>query len=206
MSQNENQILEKIKNQIASFNNWKNALKDELQKKFIKTQNVYIISKEWIEEYQKTIFQSENNNNDELIKSYKNFKLIDNELPNVFSLKDLKSIFPLNEESWKSFVKDEQKEKPNIYEGEFGYNILILKISKEERIHCFFFVDEKNELRQGYIQIYRTNLEKKMIDELKRNTPFEFFKKYNIKYDNEGLQLFSYFEVIIFNLEKTEKE
>ena len=205
MCQKESQISEKIRNQVTTFNNWKNTLKDELQKKLVKPQNVYIISKEWIEEYQKAIFQSENNNNEELIKSYENFKLIDNDLPYVSSLRDLKSIFPLNEESWKSFVKDEAKEKPNMYQGEYGYNILILEISKEERIHCFFFLDQNNELKQGYIQIYRTNLEKKMIEELKHDTPLEFFKKYNIKYDNEGLQLFSYFEVIIFNLEKTEK-
>ena len=206
MSQSEeSQILGKIRNQKTSFNNWKGYLKNELKTKLVKPQNVYIISKDWIEEYQKTIFQSENISNNELIQSYKNFKLIDNQIPNVFSLKDLKSVFPLNEESWKSFVKDQTKEKPNMYKGEFGYNILIFKINKEERIHCFFFIDENNNLRQGYIQIYRNNLEKKMIEELKHDTPFEFFKKYNIKYDNEGLQLFSYFEVIIFNLEKTEK-
>ena len=156
MCQKESQISEKIRNQVTTFNNWKNTLKDELQKKLVKPQNVYIISKEWIEEYQKAIFQSENNNNEELIKSYENFKLIDNDLPYVSSLRDLKGIFPLNEESWKSFVKDEAKEKPNMYLGEYGYNILILPISKEERIHCFFFLDQNNELKQGYIQVYRT--------------------------------------------------
>ena len=201
----ESQILDKITNQKTSFTNWKGALKNELKKKLDKAQDLYIISKEWIEEYQKTIFQNEKKDNDELIKLYKNFKLIDNKLPFISSLKDLKSIFPLNEESWKSFVKDETKEKPNIYRGEFHYNILIFKISKEERIYCFFFVDENNELKQGYIQIYRNNLENKMIKELGSVTPLEFFKKYNIKYDNEGLQLFGYYEVIIFNLEKNEK-
>jgi len=90
-----------------------------------------------------------------------------------------------------------------MYEGVFGNNILIFNVNKEERIHCFYFIDN-NELRQGYIQIYRSFLEKKMIEELKTITPFEFFKKYNIKYDNEGLQLFSYYEVIIYNLEKNE--
>ena len=206
MNQNEeNQILNKITIQMTCLAIWESGLKKDLTTKLDKTQNIYIINKDWLDEYKKSVFNFENKKNDEIIKPYKNFKLIDNEFPNVSSLRDLKIIFPLNEESWKSLVKDEKKENPKIFQGQFGYNILILKMSKEERIYCFFFVDEKNELRQGYIQIYRTNLEKKMIDELKRNTPFEFFKKYNIKYDNEGLQLFSYFEVIIFNLEKTEK-
>ena len=205
MSHNQtSQILDKIKNQNILFSKWKETLKNELNKKLVKTQNIYIITKNWLEEYQKTIFQNENKSNDELIKLYKNFKLIDNTLPITFSLKDLESVFPLNEESWKSFVKDGAKEKPNMFQGEFGYNILIFKIKKEERIYCFFFLDENNDLRQGYILFYRTNLEKKMIEELKRMTPLEFFRKYNIKYDNEGLQLFNYYEVIIFNLEKNE--
>jgi hypothetical protein len=206
MSQNEsNQILDKITTQLTCFTCWETKLKDELNKKLIKTEDIYIINRDWVDEYKKSIFKNADKKNDEIIKLYKNFKLIDNQLPFVSSLRDLKSIFPLNEESWKSFVKDETKETPNIYHGEYGYNILILRINIEERIHCFFFLDQNNELRQGYIQIYRTNIEKAMINELKYNTPLEFFKKYNIKYDNEGLQLFSYFEVIIFNLEKTEK-
>ena len=199
------QIRDKIRFQNITLNNWKETLKDELNKKLVgKTQNIYIIYKEWIEEYQKNLFMNDNASNEELNKLYQNFKLIDNQLPVVSSVKDLKSIFPLNEKSWKSFVKDEKKEKPNMFQGEFGYNILIFKVNKEERIHCFYFIDN-NELRQGYIQIYRSFLEKKMIEDLKKDTPLEFFKKYNIKYDNEGLQLFSYFEVIIFNLEKNEK-
>ena len=206
MNQNEeNQILYKITIQMTCLALWESGLKKDLTTKLDKTQNIYIINKDWLDEYKKSVFNFENKKNDEIIKPYKNFKLIDNEFPNVSSLRDLKIIFPLNEESWKSLVKDEKKENPKIFQGQFGYNILILKMSKEERIYCFFFVDEKNELRQGYIQIYRTNIEKAMIDELKFDTPLEFFKKYNIKYDNEGLQLFSYFEVIIFNLEKTEK-
>ena len=206
MSQNEsNQILDKITTQLTCFTCWETKLKDELNKKLIKTEDIYIINRDWVDEYKKSIFKNVDKKIDEIIKLYKNFRLIDNQLPFVSSLRDLKSIFPLNEESWKSFVKDETKETPNIYHGEYGYNILILRINIEERIHCFFFLDQNNELRQGYIQIYRTNIEKAMINELKYNTPLEFFKKYNIKYDNEGLQLFSYFEVIIFNLEKTEK-
>ena len=46
MCQKESQISEKIRNQVTTFNNWKNTLKDELQKKLVKPQNVYIISKE----------------------------------------------------------------------------------------------------------------------------------------------------------------
>ena len=208
MNQNEaNQILDKIYNQMMYFTMWKSGLKDELTQKLDKIQKIYIINRDWLDEYKKSIFNNENKSNDEIIKSYKNFKLIDNELLLVSSLRDLKSVFPLNEENWKSFIKDEAKEKPIIYQGQYGFNILILNINinKEERIHCFFFLDENNDLRQGYIQIYRNNLEKKMIEELKYGTPLEFFKKYKIKYDNEGLQIFSYYEVIIFNLEKNEK-
>ena len=192
------QISEIIRNQIISFFHWKEVLKDELNKKIVKTKNICIISKEQLDEYQKEIFQNENMKKDEIIKMHNFFKMIDNNLLIVLSLRDLKSVYPL---SWKSIFKDEIEEKPKIFQGEFYYSILFFKISKEKGIYCFFFVDPNDELIQGYIQIYKNNLEKKMIEELKSDF-FEFLKKNNIKYDNEGLQLFSHFDIAIFNLEK----
>ena len=110
MSQNEaNKIFDKITNQMTFFTLWETGLKDELKNKYDKKQNIFIINKDWIDEYKKTIFNNENKKNEDLIELYKNFKLIDNQLPNVSSVKDLKSVFPLNEESWKSFIKDKKK-------------------------------------------------------------------------------------------------
>ena len=192
------QISEIIRNQIISFFHWKEVLKDELNKKIVKTKNICIISKEQLDEYQKEIFQNENMKKDEIIKMHNFFKMIDNNLLIVLSLRDLKSVYPL---SWKSIFKDEIEEKPKIFQGEFYYSILFFKISKEKGIYCFFFVDPNDELIQGYIQIYKNDLEKKMIEELKSDF-FEFLKKNNIKFDNEGLQLFSNFDIAIFNLEK----
>ena len=204
MSQNDvNQTLDKIRNQMNPFTMWKTELKDSLRNKLIKAQNIYIINKEWLDEYQISIFIEEIKKNEEIIKLYKTFEFRDNNLPIGSPLKDLKSVFPLNEESWKYFTQDESKKNSNLYNAEFHSNILIIKISKDERIYCFFFVDKNDDLRQGYIQIYRDNLEIKMINELKLNI-FDFFKKNNIKYDNKGLQLSSYFEIIIFNLDKLE--
>ena len=204
MSQIEvNQTIDKISKQMHPFIRWKSELKDSLKSNAIKTQNIYIISKEWLDEYLISIFKKENNKNEEIIKLYKTFEYKDNKFQIGSSLKNYKSVYPLNEESWKYFFQDEAKKKSKMYKGELYNNILIFKLSEEERFFCFFFMDPNDDLRQGYIQIYRTNLEKEMIDELKSDI-FEFFKKNNIKFDNKGLQLFTYFEVIIFNVEKIE--
>ena len=207
MSQNEvNQTIDKIRGQMKPLIKWKYELKDSLKNPNIKTQNIYIINKEWLDEYQISIFQKEINKNEEIIKLYKTFDFKDNNFTIAPSLKDFKSVYALNEETWKHFAQDETKKNSNMYTGEFHYNILIVRINEEDRIYCFFFFDQNDDLRQGYIKIYRADLEIKMIDELKSDDILEFFKKYNIKSDKKGLQLFSYFEVIIFNLDKIENK
>ena len=207
MSQNEvNQTIDKIRGQMKPLIKWKYELKDSLKNPNIKTQNIYIINKEWLDEYQISIFKKEINKNEEIIKLYKTFDFKDNNFTIAPSLKDFKSVYALNEETWKHFAQDETKQKSNMYTGEFHYNILIVRINEEDRIYCFFFFDQNDDLRQGYIKIYRADLEIKMIDELKSDDILEFFKKYNIKSDKKGLQLFSYFEVIMFNLDKIENK
>jgi len=205
MSQNEvNQTIDKIRKQMIPLKIWEYEMKNLLQSTDIKTQNIFIIKKEWLDEYLISIFQKEFNKNEEIIKLYKTFDFKDNKIPIAPSLKDYKSVYALNEETWKYFVQDKTKNKSNKFTGEFHNNILIVRINEEGKIYCFFFYDQNNYLRQGYIKIYRADLEIKMIDELKSDDIFEFFKKHSIKYDKVGLQLFSYFEVIIFNLDKIE--
>ena len=199
-----NQTIDKIRKQMIPLKIWEYEMKNSLQSTDIKTQNIFIIKKEWLDEYLISIFQKEFNKNEEIIKLYKTFDFKDNKIPIAPSLKDYKSVYALNEETWKYFVQDKTKNKSNKFTGEFHNNILIVRINEEGKIYCFFFYDQNNYLRQGYIKIYRADLEIKMIDELKSDDIFEFFKKHSIKYDKVGLQLFSYFEVIIFNLDKIE--
>ena len=199
-----NQTIDKIRKQMIPLKIWEYEMKNSLQITDIKTQNIFIIKKEWLDEYLISIFQKEFNKNEEIIKLYKTFDFKDNKIPIAPSLKDYKSVYALNEETWKYFVQDKTKNKSNKFTGEFHNNILIVRINEEGKIYCFFFYDQNNYLRQGYIKIYRADLEIKMIDELKSDDIFEFFKKHSIKYDKVGLQLFSYFEVIIFNLDKIE--
>ena len=199
-----NQTIDKIRKQMIPLKIWEYEMKNSLESTDIKTQKIYIINKEWLDEYLISIFQKEFNKNEEIIKLYKTFDFKDNKIPIAPSLKDYKSVYALNEETWKYFVQDKTKNKSNKFTGEFHNNILILRMNEEGKIYCFFFYDQNNYLRQGYIKIYRADLEIKMIDELKSDDIFEFFKKHSIKYDKVGLQLFSYFEVIIFNLDKIE--
>ena len=199
-----NQTIDKIRKQMIPLKIWEYEMKNSLESTDIKTQKIYIINKEWLDEYLISIFKKEFNKNEEIIKLYKTIDFKDNKIPITPSLKDYKSVYALNEETWKYFDQDKTKNKSNMFTGEFHNNILILRMNEEGKIYCFFFYDQNNYLRQGYIKIYRADLEIKMIDELKSDDIFEFFKKHSIKYDKVGLQLFSYFEVIIFNLDKIE--
>ena len=196
-----NPISQKISNQKTSLKNWKEELKKDLKNKNKGSTELYLISKEWLEEYEKSVFENEKSQ-----ENYKNFKLIDNNiLINSNLIIELPSIFPLNEATWNSLVKNPAKEKPFKVLAFYNKQVVIFYLKKEERIIGFYFLDEKDELRQGYIQMYRKKLEENMLKSLKNDTPLEFLKKHKIKYDTESFQKFSYYEASIFNLESKEK-
>lgn len=197
----EKQILEKINNQKTALKNWKDELKRDLKNKNDGSIELYIISKEWLDEYEKSVFENEKSQ-----ENYKNFKLIDNnKLLNSYSIIESPSIFPLNEGAWNSLVRNQAKEQPFKVKGFYKKDVLLFFFKHEERIISFYFLDEKEQLRQGYIQMYRKKIEESMVKSLKYDTPLKFLKKYKIKYDTESFQKFSYYESIIFNLENKEK-
>ena len=148
----EKQISEKINNQKTALKNWKEELKRDLKKKD-EFRDLYIKSKEWLDGYEKSVFENEKS-----LENYKNFKLIDNnKLTNSHSMIESPSIFPLNELTWNSLVRNQAKEKQIKVFGCYNKNVLIFYFKQEERIISFYFLDEKEELRQGYIKIYRIN-------------------------------------------------
>ena len=56
----EKQISEIINNQKTALKNWKEELKRDLKNKKDGFRDFYIISKEWLDEYEKSVFENEN--------------------------------------------------------------------------------------------------------------------------------------------------
>ena len=126
-----NNIIERIKNQKKAFINWNTELKKELSeetKNPIKSIQLYLIQYVWLKNYEQIFFNGPKENNN-LIKSYKNLKLINND--NLFkatTIKDLPRVYPLNKNCWLNFIRNKDKENELIFEGIFYNKILIFKL------------------------------------------------------------------------------
>ena len=184
-------------NKIPQLKEWISTLKANLEKDIRDYKlYLYLLNNEFIEAY----IQSSKAKQQDYA-----FKII-----YASKITELPPIFPLEEENLKVFGINTEKEQTIATMGEFANNVLVLKIIEEENIYCFYFLDENEELRQGYLKFFRENTEKEMINSLKSEGVKSFFDKYKIKSDNELFQPGYNFEIIIHNLEevpeKNEKE
>ena len=151
----ENQNL--INSQKTEIDIWKEYLKNMLTENINQIKELFIISQYWFNKY-KYIKSFSNKNGDkekynEILENLKddNNKLFCQFTEKNINIEDLPKIFVLNKDIWKK-IKIEKYELNTI--ASFGYfynNLLFLKVL--ENIYCFFFIDSKNRIRQGYIQI-----------------------------------------------------
>ena len=173
---------------IPQLKDWISTLKSNLNKDIKDDFQVYLylLKNEFIQAYPR----SSKDKNEEFVS-----KII-----NASKITELPPIFPLEEENLKVFGIDINKDITIGTTGEFAYYVLILKI--KENIYCFYFLDSNEELRQGYLRFYRENIEKEMINILKKEGVESLFEKYKIKSENELFQTGINFEIIIHNLEE----
>ena len=78
--------------------------------------------------------------------------------------------------------------------GIFFDNLLLLKVS--EKIHCFFFIDNKNQLRQGYLEITNMIKEYLILNDIQINGIFKMIKKNQIN-DDKLLIINTDYKIII---------
>ena len=180
-------------NEIPQLKEWISTLKANLTKD-IKDYKLYLylLNNEFIEAY----LQSKKTKQQDYVSK----------ILYASKITELPSIFPLEEENLKVFGIDVQKETTIGTMGEFANNVLVLKIKVEENIYSFYFLDDNEELRQGYLRFYRENTENEMINSLRSDGVQSFFEKYKIKSDNELFQTGINFEVIIHNLEEVHEK
>ena len=178
-------------------------LNDNLQMKQHLHIKIFLISKKRFDKYMQEVFNTNNTNNN-LIKNNNNYDLNNNilkdELFNGKNIYSLPEIFPLNRSCWFS-ISENYHYQQYILEVNF-YNKLLLfdlkKYIKSVIIYRLFFLDDKNQLRQGYLQINDKTKEIIMINTFKENEPLHILKSNNIYINNE--QIFYHSDALDYDL------
>jgi hypothetical protein len=226
MKNNEDDIINKIKNQKEEFNKWKNYLASNLSKNIYKKEYLYLVEEEWLRKYQKDILDIEINdkNKAKVIKNYKNNKDINNNtLMDVYSdpnnkLSKYKEVSVLNISTWRSIQKETGKTTPIKSASMFCNKILIITLLKSS--YCFFFFDLNNQLRQGYIKILNPIYEDTIINQLQYKGIYfileykEDLKKYKCIHDGKlvitkdkiEIENKNKFEILIFKFDGKKQE
>ena len=177
---------------------WKIYLKKELSNNSYKEIDLFLIDKRWLDKY-----ESIKLNKSLKKKLYNNLESINNDrfLKNLSESSHysyLPPLFVLNKNIWDSFQNDFTNSKMIQMKGQFLNNLLILDmkdIIKKIKIYCIYFLDNEENLRQGYIEIKNPNI--KMKD-------FENLIKEKEKKINYGICNFQekYYNLFIFKYKK----
>ena len=196
-------ILDNIKDQKAQLSNWKKEFECSLLMNSFNSLNVYVINKEWLENYEQFIFNSQNES--ELINFNNTYQYLDNtNLFNSFNIKELPKISVLNESCIKALIGDSNLEKLKTLNGRFCYKKFIIEIlnKKYNKVYAIFFMDKNNQLGQGYLYIHKLDKEKEILKNLDISNIIKDYNKKNCA-NNDVISLYSDdYDLHIFEPEK----
>ena len=179
-------ISDKINQQKSELYHWKKNLILNLQYKLDKEINIFLIDRDWLDNYSKIFFF----NRDKSKLYLNNYKKFENNYNTKLNkeINENSEFYILNEKSWNSFFKNENDELKTVCEGYFLNRILLF--IKEPNIF-FLFLDKKKEIKKGYFIINNNlyNIKSKIINYFKQFNPFvnieqkdEFLNECGIKY------------------------
>ena len=196
-------ILDNIKNQKEHLLNWQKEFVCSLLRNSFNSLSVYAINKEWLDNYEQFIFNSQNNS--ELSNFYDTYQYLDNtNLFNSLNIKELPKISVLNESCIKALIGDSNLEKLKKLNGRFYYKIFIVEIlsQKYNKIYAIFFIDKNNQIGQGYLSIHKLSKEKEILKNLDIPNIIKNYNKKNSS-NNDEITLYSdAFDLHIFESEK----
>ena len=196
-------ILDNIKNQKEHLLNWQEKFVCSLLRNSFNSLSVYAINKEWLENYEQFIFNSDNN--PELSNFYDTYQYLDNtNLFNSLNIKELPKISVLNESCIKALIGDSSLEKLKKLNGRFYNKIFIVEIlsQKYNKIYAIFFIDKNNQIGQGYLSIHKLSKEKEILKNLDISNIIKEYNKKNSS-NNDEITLYSdAFDLHIFESEK----
>ena len=199
------QILDIINYQKEQLSKWRYEFECSLLKYSNNSLSVYIISKEWLENYEEYIFNFQKES--ELVNFYNTYPYIDTtNLFNSLNIKEFPKISVVNESCITALIRDSNVEKPINLSGRFYNKQFIIEIEmlshRNNKVFSIFFVDKNNKLRQGYLSIHKLNKEKEILKNLDISS---IIKNYNNKNgaNNDGINLYSNeYDLHIFESEK----
>lgn len=172
------EITSKIDKQKEELSSWKTKLIKNLSINTYITEDLFIISNFWFNNYSEYIF----NFGKEGAKKFnlEENKGINNIVLSIISnqnieIKRLPKVFILNKTFWNNIETEYEQLNSIMSKGYFSYEILVLKVF--EKLYLFFFVDSNTKIRQGYLQIIDTTKEFQIISDLKNDGVFAFIKK-----------------------------
>ena len=199
------QILDIINYQKEQLSKWRYEFECSLLKHSNKSLSVYIISKEWLENYEEYIFNFQKES--ELVNFFNTYPYIDTtNLFNSLNIKEFPKISVVKESCIRALIRDSNVEKPINLSGRFYNKKFIIEIEmlshRNNKVFSIFFVDKNSLLRQGYLSIHKLNKEKEILKNLDIST---IIKNYNNKNgaNNDGINLYSNeYDLHIFESEK----
>ena len=172
------EITSKIDKQKEELSSWKTKLIKNLSINTYITEDLFIISNFWFNNYSEYIF----NFGKEGAKKFnlEENKGINNIVLSIISnqnieIKRLPKVFILNKTFWNNIETEYEQLNSIMSKGYFSYEILVLKVF--EKLYLFFFLDSNTKIRQGYLQIIDTSKEFQIISDLKNDGVFAFIKK-----------------------------
>ena len=173
--------MDELNKTKSGLDNWKDELSLNLYMDQSKQEELFLISEYWIE-----YFEANKNKKNKKKNDKRDLKTINynNDLLGIFyeesiEREKLPKLLPLNKDYWTS-VKTENTNAISSM-GYFSNNSLLLNIT--HKICCFFFLDNKERIRQGYLIIINDDKEDNF--ELKKQGVFEFIQK-NVNECSDG--------------------
>jgi len=172
------EITSKIDKQKEELSSWKAKLLKNLSINTYITEDLFIISNFWFNNYNEYIFNF-GKEGEKKFNLEKN-KCINNIILSIISnqnieIKRLPKVFILNKAIWNNIKAENDQLNPIMSKGYFSYEILVLKVF--EKLYLFFFLDSNTKIRQGYLQIIDASKEFQIISDLKNDGIFAFIKK-----------------------------
>ena len=166
---------------IKEINSWKNDISNILKDNIFKNEVFFLVNNHWLNEYEKCISKFDDqelkiHKYDDVFKlnNYTNNKVLDS-LKLDIPIEKLPKLFILNKNVW-DFIHNINEELISI--SSIGYcvnNLMTLKVCNN--IYCFFFLDKKLQIRQGYLKIIKLENENKILNDFKITGIFKFINK-----------------------------
>ena len=209
MDVNKNQLLtSKINNsQIARLKQWVKDLQNYLSKELEENIDLFLINRIWLEKYYNYFIKKNKEDLNFILKTSKIKDISESFI--YFEINEFPNLFGLNQETWEAISSN--KEQFIKVEGGFYNKILIFKISYispyiKNNIYSFFYLDKKENIRQGYIKINENKKEEEIIEALKKYGPLKFIDLYINNDSDKNWYKFNYFEMVLQDYKNEKKK